>query len=64
MPIQPISQNLLLNKKYLINNKKYMQPKKSQISWLETQNFRQYCLQQTIKTELKNYNLKNIDTNV
>ena len=30
-----------------------MQPKKSQISLLETQNFKQYCLQQTIKTELK-----------
>ena len=30
-----------------------MQPKKSQISLLKIQNFRQYCLQQTTKTKLK-----------
>ena len=30
-----------------------MQPNKSQISLLETQNFKQYCLQQTTKTEFK-----------
>ena len=30
-----------------------MQQKKSQISLLETQNFRQYCLQQTTKIEFK-----------
>ena len=30
-----------------------MQQNKSQISLLETQNFRQYCLQQTTKTEFK-----------
>ena len=48
---------IILITKYKISYKQHknMQQNKSQISLQETQNFRQYCLQQTTKTEFKKF---------